>query len=179
MIRLSCGDHAGGQDVPLEHLGIAAQRGDAFLDAGAPGIVEADDRRADLHRLVHDLADLFGMGFAERAAEHREVLAEHEHQSAVDRAVAGHHAVTGGLLLRHAEVDAAVLDEHVPFLERAFVAQDVDPFARGQLALAVLGLDPPIAAALAGSAAHLLQPFQDFAHGYRLSSPASRAFPGA
>jgi hypothetical protein len=39
-------DHARGEHVALEHLGIAAERRDAFLDARAAGVVEADDRRA-------------------------------------------------------------------------------------------------------------------------------------
>ena len=82
-----------------------------------------------------------------RAAEHGEILAEHEHQPAVDRAPAGHHAVAGDLLLGHAEIARAVLDEHVPFLERALVEQHLEALARGELALAVLRLDAALAAA--------------------------------
>ena len=57
------------------------------------------------------------MRFRKGAAEDREVLAEDEYQSTVDGAVTGHHAVAGNLLLVHVEIAAAVLDEHVPFLE--------------------------------------------------------------
>src|SRR5690606_7054282 len=89
--------HAGSEHVALEHLGIAGERGDALLDARTARIVEADDWRADLHRLVHDLADLLGMRFRQRAAEYGEILAEDEDQAAVDGAVAGHHAVAGDL----------------------------------------------------------------------------------
>jgi hypothetical protein len=131
-------DHARGHHVLLEHVGIAAQRGHAFLDAGAARVVQADHRGADLHGLVHHLADLLGVGFGQRAAEHGEVLAEHEDQAAVDHAVAGHHAVARDLVVGHAEVHAAVLDEHVPFLERAFVEQQLEPLAGRQLALLVL-----------------------------------------
>jgi hypothetical protein len=60
-------DHAAGHHVALEHVGIAAERGHAFLDARAARVVEADHRRADLHRLVHDLADLLGMRLAHSA----------------------------------------------------------------------------------------------------------------
>ena len=147
MITRDLRHDAGGQHVALEDLGVAAERRDAFLDAGAAGVVEADDGRADLHRLVHDLADLLGVRFGERAAEHGEVLAENEDQAAVDRAVAGHHAVAGHLLLGHAEIGAAVLDEHVPFLEDALVEQELDALARGELALGVLGIDALRAAA--------------------------------
>jgi hypothetical protein len=54
---------------------------------------------------------------------------------------AGDHAVAGHLLLGHAEVGAAVLDEHVPFLEGALVQQQLQPLARGELALGVLRVD--------------------------------------
>ena len=58
----------------------------------------------DLHREIHDLADLLGVRLRQRAAEDREVLAEHEHEAAVDGAVAGDHAVAQVALLVEAEV---------------------------------------------------------------------------
>ena len=81
------------QDVAQEDLGIATERDDAFLDPRAAGIIQADDRRADLHREVHDLADLFGIRLGQRAAEDREVLAEDEDGPAIDLAVTGHDAI--------------------------------------------------------------------------------------
>ena len=53
----------------------------------------------------------------------------------------------GIFCLLHAEVDAAVLDEHVELLERALVEQQLDALARGQLAALVLRLDALLAAA--------------------------------
>jgi hypothetical protein len=47
-----------------------------------------------------------------------------------------------------------VLDEHVPFLERAFVEQDLEPLARGELALGVLRLDASLAAAFSRARAN-------------------------
>ena len=91
------------QDVAQEDLRVAAQRRDAFLDPRSAGIVEADDRRADLHRQVHDLADLLGVRLRERAAEDREVLAEDEDQPPVDGPVAG---------------DDAIAEEAVPIARR-------------------------------------------------------------
>ena len=105
------GDDAGRQDVAQEDVGIAAERDDALLDARAAGVVEADDRRADLHRQVHDLADLLGVGLAERAAEDGEVLAEDEDQAAVDGAVPGDDAVAEDALLVEPEVVGAVRHE--------------------------------------------------------------------
>src|SRR3546814_8027046 len=82
--------------------------------------------------LIHDLADLLGVGLRQAAAEDGEVLAEDEDEAAADRAVAGDDAVTRHLLVGHAEVRRAVFDEHVPFLEAAGIEQNVDALARGE-----------------------------------------------
>ena len=57
----------------------------------------------------------------------------------------------GIFLLFHAEIGAAVLDEHVELLERALVEQQLDALARGQLAAGVLRLDALLAAAELGA----------------------------
>ncbi len=79
--------------------------------------------RAVAHRHVHHLADLGGVGFRQRAAEHGEVLREGVDDAAVNAAVAGDHAVAGNHLLLHPEVAAAMGDELVHFLERAGIEQ--------------------------------------------------------
>src|SRR5215470_4189100 len=56
-------------------------------------------------------------------------------------AVSRDHAVAGGLLLRHTEVGAAMLDEHVPLFEGVRVEQQLDALACRELALCVLGVD--------------------------------------
>ena len=81
------------QDVAQEDVGVAAERHDAFLDPRAARIVETDDRRADLHRQIHDLADLLGVRLRQRSTEDREVLAEDEDRPAVDGTVTGDDAV--------------------------------------------------------------------------------------
>ena len=158
------GNDARGDDVALEHLAVAAQGGDALLDAGAAGVEQADDRRARLHGGVLHLDDLLRVGFRQATAEHGEILGEQEHGAAVDGAPAGHHAVAGDLLLLHAEVAGAVLDEHVELLERALVEQELDALARGQLAALVLRLDARRAAAGAGLGAALFQLVEDVLH---------------
>src|SRR5450631_2956158 len=137
--------HARGHHVALEHLGVTAQRCHAFLDPCAAGIVEADHRRTDSYRVIHDLADFFRVRLRQRAAKDGEVLAEDKDQPAVDRAVAGDDAVAGNLLVRHAEVVTAVLDEHVPFLEARRIEQEFEAFARRQLALGVLRINALLA----------------------------------
>ena len=81
----------------------------------------------------------FGEGLAERAAEDREVLREHAHLAAVDRAEAGDHAVgvRAGVLEPHAV--RLVAREHVELDEAPLVEQVLEPLARGELALARAG----------------------------------------
>jgi hypothetical protein len=50
------------------------QRVDTLLDARSTRVVQADDGRTHLHRLVHDLADLLGIGLRQTASVHGEVL---------------------------------------------------------------------------------------------------------
>ena len=73
----------------------------------------------------------------------------------------------------HAEIDAAMRLEHVEFLERALVQKQFDAFARRQLALLVLGLDAPLAAAKPRRRTPAFQLAQDVFHG--ISSENFRA----
>ena len=109
--------------------------------------------RAVLERHVLDLGDLLRMRLAKRAAEHGEILGEDEDRAAVDRAPAGDHAVARNLGLLHAEIVAAMLDEHVELLERVVIEQQFDALARGELALGVLRGDALLAAAETGALA--------------------------
>ncbi len=153
------------EHVALEDLAIAAERRDALLDARPAGVEEADDRRAVLDRHVLDLGDLLRMRLAERAAEHGEILGEDIDRAAVDGAPAGHHAVARNLGRLHAEIVAAMLDEHVELLERIVVEQEFDALARGELALGVLGRDALLAAAEAGAFAAGVEAGEDVLHG--------------
>src|SRR6202011_4047476 len=151
-------------DVALEDLSVTPERGDAFLDAGAAGIKQADDRRPRLHGQVLDLDDLLRMGLAQRAAEHREILGEGEDGAAVDGAPAGDDAVAGNFGLFHAELGRPVLDEHVDLLERVPVHQELHALTRGELAALVLGLDTGSAAAGAGAGAPMSELVYDVLH---------------
>lgn len=124
--------------VPAEDLAVHAERADALLDAGAAGVVDADERAARLQREVHDLHDLLAVGLAEGTAEDGEVLREHGHRAAVDRAVAGDDAVAVGAGLLQPEAGGAVPGELVQLDEGPFVQQQGHPLTRRQLALGVL-----------------------------------------
>jgi hypothetical protein len=131
-------DHTRSQGVAQEDIGIAAEGHDPFLDASAARIVQADDRCPHLHRHVHDLADLLGVRLRETATEDREVLAEDEHQAAIDGAVAGHDAVAQERFLH---LGVAVRDERIEFDERIRVEQQLQPLPSGQLAASMLLVD--------------------------------------
>ncbi len=56
------GNHTRSEDVALEDLTVTGQSRDAFLNAGATGVVHADDRRTIAHGHIHNLADLLSHG---------------------------------------------------------------------------------------------------------------------
>ena len=116
----------------------------------------------------------------QRAAEHGEVLGEDVDQPAVDPAVAGDHAVAGNDLLVQAEVGGAVGDEAVELDEAALVEQEVEPLARGELALLVLLRHARGSPALFGeglAVMELVEELSGVGHGgrdIRLRRPAER-----
>jgi hypothetical protein len=65
-----------------------------------------------------------------------------------------------------------VLDEHVEFLERALVEQQLDALPRGQLAAGVLRFDALFAAAELGAGATSIERFDQFDHALRPNSSA-------
>ena len=150
-------DHSRGERIAQEDVGVAAERQHAFLDPRAARVVQADDRRPHLHRQVHDLHDLGGVGFGERAAEDGEVLGEGVNGAAVDPAAARDDAVTRNDLLVHPEVAAAVRDELVDLLEGPGIEQQIDALARGQLAGFVLPAEAILAAAQFRAALQLFE----------------------
>ncbi len=69
-----------------------------------------------------------------------------------------------------------MLDEHVELFEAAFIEQQGDALAGGQLALLVLGGDTALAAALTGLLAAAFQFFQDVLHGASFDIAKLRRF---
>ena len=60
---------------------------------------------------------------------------------------------------------AAMFDEHIEFLKRLLIEQNVEALARGQLALGVLRGDPAVAAPRLGLIPALFEFFEDLLHG--------------
>src|SRR3546814_20107284 len=69
--------HARSEHVPLEHLGIAAERRHDFLNTHAARIVQPDTRRAALHRPVNELADVLRVPYRPRTPKHGEDLSKY------------------------------------------------------------------------------------------------------
>src|SRR5262249_10104938 len=110
-------DDAARIHIALEHLAIAAERRDTFLNACAPGIEEPNDRRPVPECHILHLDDLLCLCLRQRAAENGEIFREHVGHAAVDGAPAGNDAVAWDFALLHAEIAASMLDEHVELLE--------------------------------------------------------------
>ncbi len=158
-------DDAGGHDVAREHLAVAAERVDALLNAGAAGVEQADDWRTVLQRHILNLGHLAGVARRQRSAHDGEVLGEDVDDPPVDGAPAGDDAITGGLLLLHAEVGAGMLDESVELLEGVLVHQQLDTLTGGQLAAFMLRVDARLPATEARFGPALLKLFDYFLHG--------------
>ncbi len=153
-------DHAGALNVPPEDLRVAGERDDAFLDARAAGVVDPDHGAAVLRRQVHHLADLLGEHLAQRAAEDREVLAEHEDLAAEDRAVAGDDRVAVRPALEHPEVRLAMAHVAVELDERPRIAELLGALAREQLPCFLVLRDRLLGARVLRLVAQVLEPLQ-------------------
>src|SRR5436305_935635 len=105
---------------------------------GAGAVVEPDERHAHRTRQVHDLVDLLGEDLAQRASEDGEVLGEHAHLAAVDRAPPGDDAVGVGPLV---DLGCPGAGQLVELDERSVVEEVFDALPSRQLALGVLALD--------------------------------------
>src|SRR5690606_18119628 len=166
--RADLWDDARCKRVPQEDVGVSTERDHAFLDTRTAGVVEPDDGCAVLERELHDLHDLLGVRLRERAAEHREVLAEHVDEPAVDRSPPRHDAIAEVLLPVEAECGGAMGDEPVELDEAAFVQQQIQPLACGQLASLVLRLDPRFPTTQLRLSAQRLELLQPLAHRHRV-----------
>ena len=81
--------------VLLENVAVSRKTVDALLDSCSAGIIQTNNRRADSHGKVHHLEDLFCVSFRQRTAEHRKVLREGVHWTAIHKSVAGNNAIAG------------------------------------------------------------------------------------
>ena len=128
-------DDAGAGRVAEKNLAVAGQGVDRLLDAGPARVVHADERHPGFQGQIHDLADLPGVHLAETAGAGGEILREGEHRPSFHQAVAGDDPVGGDLHFFHVEIGAAMGDEHVQLAERTGVKEQIQPLARGELAL--------------------------------------------
>jgi len=79
--------------VAAAEFGIPRERGHRILDPGTRRVVDSNDRTADHRHPLHQPGDLAAEHLADRALEHRLIMAEDTDRAAVDGAVPGDHAV--------------------------------------------------------------------------------------
>ncbi len=86
-------NHARGDAVLKENFSDGGGDRESFLDPGADGVVETDQRDAELACGLDDVSDLFGVGAADGSGEHGAILGKKVNRPAVDFAVTGDDAV--------------------------------------------------------------------------------------
>ncbi len=134
-------DHAGCFRMPQEHAAVAAERRNPLFNTGAAAVVDTDQGRLHLHRHILDPADLKGMVFAQRTADHREILTGHKHLPAVNLAVSGHHAVSRHSPFIQIKVVDPRLQKSVHFHKSSRIEQHFNPLPRRHLAYGMLLVD--------------------------------------
>src|SRR5438477_2557205 len=132
--RADLRDHSAGEGVSQKNIRVASKRHHTFLDAGTARIVQTDYRCAVAHGEIHDFANFLRVGFRKRSTKHGEVLRENINQAAADATEAGYKTIACGALRLHTKIGAMVANEFIEFFESAFIEQQVNSFARGQLA---------------------------------------------
>src|SRR5262249_27142320 len=140
----------------------ATEGDDAFLNAGAAGVVEAKDGRPHARGHIHNLDDFSGFGFGKRSPENREILRENEYQAAVDAPVAGYEAVAEILALGEAEVVGAMGHQAIGLFERTFIEQKLNALARRHLPFFMLSFAALAASAFLGQLVAALELLQLF-----------------
>src|SRR6266700_4963220 len=135
------------QSIAKKDICIAAKAYDAFLNAGAAGVIQTDNWRTDLHCEIHDFADLFRVRFGEGTAKDCEVLGEDKNFPAVDQAVAGHDSIAGINLIFQSKIMRTMLNKSVKLLKCSFIEEKIDAFTRRHLSRGMLLLNACGAAA--------------------------------
>ena len=90
----------------------------------AAGIVQPDNRHANLHRQVENFANFFRVSFGEGTAKDREVLSKDRNATAVDQTIAGNDAIAGIELLVKAKVARAVHDQLVKLFKAVLISRN-------------------------------------------------------
>ena len=136
--RRDLGDYPAPDGVPIKDLAIAAQRVDALLNAGPPRVVQSHQGRPGLQGQIHHLANLLGVHLPQGTGPGGEVLGIGKDYPALHLAETGDHPVRRDFHLLHPEVDAAMGDEQVGFLEAPGVEKKLQALPGAELARGVL-----------------------------------------
>ena len=149
--------HAGEQFMAAAQLGVPGERGGRVLDAGAAGVVDADDGATDHGHPLHQPGHLAAEHLPHGALEDGLVVAEHPDGAAVDGAVPGDHAVAE----QRVRISRS-LGQRTDLKKAARVDQFIDPVpCAGQTFLRPLG-DGLLTTGFLGQFQLLAEFFQQF-----------------
>ena len=140
-------DHTGSLRMPQEHAAVTAERRNPFFNTGSATVVDADQRCLHLHCHILDPADLKGMIFAQRTADHRKVLTGHKHLSSVDLTISGHYTVPRHSSFIQIKIIDSGLQKSVHFHKSARIEQHFNSLPRRHLAYGMLLVDSVLPAA--------------------------------
>lgn len=124
---------AGSRRIVHKDAAETGQGIDAFLNAGAAGIVDANDRGSHLEGHFLHLGNLMGVHFTKGSAFNGKIFGIGKDQSAPYRTVAGNDAVAGDFFFLQTEMSTAMMDKLPHFRKAAFIKQLGQPFAGCQL----------------------------------------------
>jgi len=127
------GDDSGADGVSEEDFTITGKRVDSFLNAGTPGVIDANEGHLHLQGMVHDFGDFPGMHQAQRPTGNRKVLSKNTYMSSVNSSGTGDNTVTVELNFIHVKIPCIVLHKHIILRKGPFIQNGCNPVACGQL----------------------------------------------
>lgn len=142
MMALICGITPEASELRRNISAYPASERTPFLDTRPARIVQADHRSSQLHRHIHNLANLTRICFGKGAAKDREVLGEDKNRAFTYHPVAGYHPVAQRTLFFKSELGATVGDELVYFDETSFFKEQFNTFTGSQFPCRMLLGDP-------------------------------------
>ena len=116
-------NNAGCQHLASHDTSERIQRVGGFFEAHAATVDDADDRCARLPCQTIEPCDLLCMHFADRATEHRDILAENVYEVAVDRTEPGYNPVRRCLSGREIKIGTSRSDLRTDFDKTVRVKQ--------------------------------------------------------
>lgn len=150
-------DDTGILRIAAEYFGIATQRADSLLDAGAARVNQTDDRHAVANGQIHHPTDFLGVHFAQRAAIDRKILRVDVNGTSANLVIAGDNAITQVTFCRKIHLIALMGNIRLQFVKRAGVKKHLNALAGRVFAPGMLTINAFLSAAFKSLRAHVTQ----------------------